>query len=133
MGYKQLSFDDIFDMKELEKTHTQVIEANIKDLKNELKVNSNIKKDVRNNKNKLRDYDRFKKEYYYAQAKLKAKEEREKIKALIREVLIEEIGKMPRSSLIFNDKFFLALEKAEFERDCIGCKYSQINHGIRRI
>lgn len=111
MKKDKIGFDDIFDLKDIEKTFTQTLEYDI------LKLMTKWEKEKQqeNKKNQFKQ------------------EQDEYIKSLVRQVIKEELGFMLTSKGLFGEKFFRHLEEAGFERNCLGCLYAEKNYGYANM
>ena len=104
----KVGFEDIFDVKSIEKVFEQTLELDI------LKLMEQWEKEKKEKKTTT-TFHKDKQELY--------------IEKIVRQVLQEEIRIMARGSGLFGERFCRGLESQGVERNCIGCMYAQKNYG----
>lgn len=105
----KIGFEDIFDVKSIEKVFEQTLELDI------LKLMEQWEKEKKEKKKRTTTFHKDEQELY--------------IEKIVRQVLQEEIKIMARGSGLFGEKFCRGLESQGVERNCIGCMYAQKNYG----
>lgn len=104
----KVGFEDIFDVKSIEKVFEQTLELDI------LKLMEQWEKEKKEKKTTT-TFHKDEQELY--------------IEKIVHQVLQEEIRIMARGSGLFGEKFCRGLESQGVERNCIGCMYAQKNYG----
>ncbi len=104
----KVGFEDIFDVKSIEKVFEQTLELDI------LKLMEQWEKEKKEKKTAT-TFHKDEQELY--------------IEKIVRQVLQEEIRIMARGSGLFGERFCRGLESQGVERNCIGCMYAQKNYG----
>ncbi len=104
----KIGFEDIFDVKSIEKVFEQTLELDI------LKLMEQWEKEKKEKKTTT-TFHKDEQELY--------------IEKIVRQVLQEEIRIMARGSGLFGERFCRGLESQGVERNCIGCMYAQKNYG----
>ena len=104
----KVGFEDIFDVKSIEKVFEQTLELDI------LKLMEQWEKEKKEKK-PTTTFHKDEQELY--------------IEKIVRQVLQEEIRIMARGSGLFGERFCRGLESQGVERNCIGCMYAQKNYG----
>ena len=101
----KIEFEDIFDLKDIEKVFEQTLEFDI------LKL---MDKWHQENKEKAQ----------HKVSPLKKDEQQLYIEKIVRQVLKEELKNMINSKSLFNESFCKQLEFMSFERNCPTCVYN---------
>ena len=104
----KIGFEDIFDVKSIEKVFEQTLELDI------LKLMEQWEKEKKEKKTTT-TFHKDEQELY--------------IVKIVRRVIQEEIRIMARGSGLFGERFCRGLESQGVERNCIGCMYAQKNYG----
>ena len=103
----KIGFEDIFDVKSIEKVFEQTLELDI------LKL--------------MEQWEKEKKEKKTATT-FQKDEQQIYIEKIVRQVLQEEIGIMARGSGLFGERFCRGLESQGVERNCPTCMYNANKH-----
>ena len=103
----KIGFEDIFDVKSIEKVFEQTLELDI------LKL--------------MEQWEKEKKEKKTATT-FQKDEQQLYIEKIVRQVLQEEIGIMARGSGLFGERFCRGLESQGVERNCPTCMYNANKH-----
>ena len=103
----KVGFEDIFDVKSIEKVFEQTLELDI------LKL--------------MEQWEKEKKEKKTATT-FQKDEQQLYIEKIVRQVLQEEIGIMARGSGLFGERFCRGLESQGVERNCPTCMYNANKH-----
>ena len=104
---EKIGFEDIFDVKSIEKVFEQTLELDI------LKL--------------MEQWEKEKKEKKTATT-FQKDEQQIYIEKIVRQVLQEEIGIMARGSGLFGERFCRGLESQGVERNCPTCMYNANKH-----
>ena len=107
----KVGFEDIFDVKSIEKVFEQTLELDILKLMEQWEKESKEKEQAKTTTTFHKD----EQELY--------------IEKIVRRVIQEEIQTMARGSGLFGERFCRGLESQGVERNCIGCMYAQKNYG----
>ena len=107
----KVGFEDIFDVKSIEKVFEQTLELDILKLMEQWEKESKEKEQAKTTTTFHKD----EQELY--------------IEKIVRRVIQEEIQTMPRGNGLFGERFCRGLESQGVERNCIGCMYAQKNYG----
>lgn len=107
----KVGFEDIFDVKSIEKVFEQTLELDILKLMEQWEKESKEKEQAKTTTTFYKD----EQELY--------------IEKIVRRVIQEEIQTMARGNGLFGERFCRGLESQGVERNCIGCMYAQKNYG----
>ena len=107
----KIGFEDIFDVKSIEKVFEQTLELDI------LKL--------------MEQWEKEKKEKKTATT-FQKDEQQLYIEKIVRQVLQEEIGIMARGSGLFGERFCRGLESQGVERNCPTCMYNANKHYCKK-
>lgn len=107
----KVGFEDIFDVKSIEKVFEQTLELDILKLMEQWEKESKEKEQAKTTTTFHKD----EQELY--------------IEKIVRRVIQEEIQTMARGNGLFGERFCRGLESQGVERNCIGCMYAQKNYG----
>lgn len=105
----KVGFEDIFDVKSIEKVFEQTLEADILKLMEQWEKESKEKKQANTT-----TFHKDEQELY--------------IEKIVRRVIQEEIGIMARGSGLFGERFCRGLESQGVERNCPTCMYNANKH-----
>lgn len=103
----KIGFEDIFDVKSIEKVFEQTLELDI------LKLMEQWEKEKKEKKTAT-TFHKDEQELY--------------IEKIVRRVIQEEIGIMARGSGLFGERFCRGLESQGLERNCPTCMYNASKH-----
>lgn len=106
----KVGFEDIFDVKSIEKVFEQTLELDILKLMEQWEKESKEKEQAKTTTTFHKD----EQELY--------------IEKIVRRVIQEEIQTMARGNGLFGERFCRGLESQGVERNCIGCMYAQKNY-----
>ena len=107
----KVGFEDIFDVKSIEKVFEQTLELDILKFMEQWEKESKEKEQAKTTTTFHKD----EQELY--------------IEKIVRRVIQEEIQTMARGNGLFGERFCRGLESQGVERNCIGCMYAQKNYG----
>lgn len=105
---EKIGFEDIFDVKSIEKVFEQTLELDI------LKLMEQWEKESKEKEKKTTTFQKDEQELY--------------IEKIVRRVIQEEIGIMARGSGLFGERFCRGLESQGVERNCPTCMYNANKH-----
>ena len=106
----KVGFEDIFDVKSIEKVFEQTLELDILKLMEQWEKESKEKEQAKTTTTFYKD----EQELY--------------IEKIVRRVIQEEIGIMARGSGLFGERFCRGLESQGVERNCPTCMYNANKH-----